>query len=67
MRKRGVSCFKPMRFEIFVMKMLSKNKETWCHMYQVKQFEHNKRKRGDTRNKEYMEMIKEQTQNRKYK
>ena len=33
MRKRGVLCFKPMWFETFVMKMLSKNEETWGHMF----------------------------------
>ena len=36
-----------------------------CHILSGETIRTNKKKRGDTRNKEYMEMIKEQTQNRK--
>ena len=36
-----------------------------CHELPGETIRTNKRKRGDTRNKEYMEAIKEQTQNRK--
>ena len=39
--------------------------ERHCHELSVETIRPSKRKKGDTRNKEYMEAIKEQTQSRK--